>query len=108
GPVLHDARYPSMKFHWFSQVGYPYLAPDFPQAHDSTWVDVPPSVADSRKIGHSYHMFLRLLQHAERAGFDGLAGNEHHQTPFAMTPSPNLMAAALATMTKRAAPLLIG
>ena len=41
-------------------------------------------------------------------GFDGLAVNEHHQTAFAMTPSPNLLAAALASNTKNAAILVIG
>jgi alkanesulfonate monooxygenase SsuD/methylene tetrahydromethanopterin reductase-like flavin-dependent oxidoreductase (luciferase family) len=53
-------------------------------------------------------MFIRLMQHADRVGFDGLAVNEHHQTAFAMTPSPNLLAASLASSTQNAAILVIG
>jgi alkanesulfonate monooxygenase SsuD/methylene tetrahydromethanopterin reductase-like flavin-dependent oxidoreductase (luciferase family) len=55
-----------------------------------------------------YRMFIRLMQHADRMGFDGLAVNEHHQTVFAMTPSPNLLAASLAGSTENAAILVIG
>ena len=33
--------------------------------------------------------------------FDGLTVNEHHQTPLAMTPSPNLLAASLAILAAR-------
>jgi alkanesulfonate monooxygenase SsuD/methylene tetrahydromethanopterin reductase-like flavin-dependent oxidoreductase (luciferase family) len=53
-------------------------------------------------------MFIRLMQQADRDGFDGLAVNEHHQTPFAMTPSPNLLAASVASTTENAAILVIG
>ena len=97
-----------MRFHWFAQVTYPHLGADFPDRFSSTWVDVLPSAADPRKIGETYHMFLRLLRHADAMGFDGLAVNEHHQTPFAMTPSPNLMASVLASSTENAAILVIG
>jgi alkanesulfonate monooxygenase SsuD/methylene tetrahydromethanopterin reductase-like flavin-dependent oxidoreductase (luciferase family) len=48
------------------------------------------------------------MQQADRDGFDGLAVNEHHQTPFAMTPSPNLLAASVASTTENAAVLVIG
>src|SRR5437764_14933617 len=48
------------------------------------------------------------MEHAARAGFDGLSVNEHHQTAFAMTPSPNLLAATLASNTENAAILVIG
>jgi alkanesulfonate monooxygenase SsuD/methylene tetrahydromethanopterin reductase-like flavin-dependent oxidoreductase (luciferase family) len=97
-----------MKFHWFAEVTYPHLGLDFPQRHDSAWVDISPDLADSQRIGETYHMFLRLMQHADTVGFDGLAVNEHHQTAFAMTPSPNLMASALASTTQNAAILVIG
>ena len=97
-----------MKFHWFAEVTYPHLAKDFPQKHHSAWVDPPASLADPLKVGETYKMFIRLMEQADRDGFDGLAVNEHHQTAFAMTPSPNLLAATLASNTQNAAILVIG
>ncbi len=97
-----------MKFHWFAEVTYGDLPADFPQRHDSSWVDIPASLADPRIVGQHYRMFIRLMQQADREGFDGLAVNEHHQTSFAMTPSPNLLAASVASSTENAAILVIG
>jgi alkanesulfonate monooxygenase SsuD/methylene tetrahydromethanopterin reductase-like flavin-dependent oxidoreductase (luciferase family) len=97
-----------MKFHWFAEITYPHLPDDFPDKNRSSWVDPPIAYGDSRKIGESYHMYLRLLQQADRLGWDGLAVNEHHQTPFGMSPSPNLLAAALAVTTENAAIVIIG
>ena len=97
-----------MKFHWFAEVTYPHLPADFPKRYHSAWVDPPPHLMDPVKVGETYRMFIRLMEHADRAGFDGLAVNEHHQTAFAMTPSPNLLAATLASNTERAAILVIG
>ncbi|MGD9934941.1 MAG: LLM class flavin-dependent oxidoreductase [Dehalococcoidia bacterium] len=97
-----------MKFHWFAEVTYPHLPADFPQKHKSAWVDPPVSLMDPTKVGEMYRMFLRLMEQADREGFDGLAVNEHHQTAFAMSPSPNLLAASLAGTTQNAAILVIG
>ncbi len=97
-----------MKFHWFAEVTYGHLEKDFPQKHASAWVDTPHHLADPRKVGETYRMFIRLMEQADRDGFDGLAVNEHHQTAFAMTPSPNLLAATLASNTQNAAILVIG
>lgn len=97
-----------VKFHWFAEVMYGHLPADFPQHHDSGWVDIPAHLGDPRQIGETYRMFIRLMEGADRVGFDGLAVNEHHQTAFAMTPSPNLLAASLATATENAAILVIG
>ena len=36
-------------------------------------------------------MYLRLMQQADRLGSTACSLNEHHQTPFAMSPSPNLL-----------------
>jgi alkanesulfonate monooxygenase SsuD/methylene tetrahydromethanopterin reductase-like flavin-dependent oxidoreductase (luciferase family) len=98
----------SMKFHWFAEAAYPHLPADFRKSGVSSWVDTPARYCDPRKTGAMCEMFVRLLQMADREGFDGLAVNEHHQTPFAMTPSPNLLAAILASTTQRAAILIIG
>ncbi|MDZ7728111.1 MAG: LLM class flavin-dependent oxidoreductase [Dehalococcoidia bacterium] len=97
-----------MKFHWFAEVTYGHLPKDFPEKYHSAWVDPPAHLHDPKKVGETYHMFLNLMEYADKVGFDGLAVNEHHQTAFAMSPSPNLLAAALARNTKNAAILVIG
>jgi Coenzyme F420-dependent N5,N10-methylene tetrahydromethanopterin reductase and related flavin-dependent oxidoreductases len=97
-----------VKFHWFAEVTYDGLPEGFPAPGQGGWVDIPARLADPRRIGENYRMFIRLMQQADRDGFDGLAVNEHHQTPFAMTPSPNLLAASLASSTENAAILVIG
>jgi alkanesulfonate monooxygenase SsuD/methylene tetrahydromethanopterin reductase-like flavin-dependent oxidoreductase (luciferase family) len=96
-----------VKFHWFAEVTYPEI-PEDRSLYPSGWVDAPVRTVDSKAVGATYRMFIRLLQLADAVGFDGLAVNEHHQTPFAMTPSPNLLAASLAGTTERAAILVIG
>ena len=96
-----------MKFHWFAEVTYPNLSMEDVKQHH-TWVDAPASLHDPLKVGETYRMFIRLMELADRCNFDGLAVNEHHQTPFAMSPSPNLLAASLAGTTKNAAILIIG
>src|ERR1700754_149830 len=98
----------SVKFHWFAEVTYDGLPGDFPAPGAGTWVDAPVDLAAPRRGGENYRMFIRLMQQADRDGFDGLAVNEHHQTPFAMTPSPNLLAASVASSTEDAAVLVIG
>ena len=97
-----------MKFHWFAEVTYDGLPDSFPAPGQGAWVDSPVAMADPHRIGANYRSFVRLMQQADREGFDGLAVNEHHQTPFAMTPSPNLLAASLASSTEHAAILVIG
>lgn len=97
-----------MKFHWFAEVTYPHLPDDFADKYPSAWVNPPPHLLDPLKAGDTYRMFLDLMEYADEVGFDGLAVNEHHQTAGAMTPSPNLLAAALAKNTKNAAILVIG
>src|SRR5215467_2840734 len=96
-----------MKFHWFAEVTYPEL-PLEPKPGHSAWVTPDRALMDPLKVGETYRMFIRLMQQADRDGFDGLAVNEHHQTPFACTPSPNLLAASLAGTTNNAAILIIG
>jgi alkanesulfonate monooxygenase SsuD/methylene tetrahydromethanopterin reductase-like flavin-dependent oxidoreductase (luciferase family) len=93
-----------MKFHWFAEATYN----DLPTTVPSISVDMPMNLIDSRRVGDHYRMFIRLMQQADELGWDGLAVNEHHQTGFAMTPSPNLLAASLAGSTKNAAILIIG
>lgn len=97
-----------MRFHWFAQQYYTKLAAEFGDSVRSAWVTPPTASADPEQIGRDYHMYLRLMQGADRLGWDSLLLNEHHQTPHAMTPSPNLMAAVLAATTETAAIALCG
>jgi alkanesulfonate monooxygenase SsuD/methylene tetrahydromethanopterin reductase-like flavin-dependent oxidoreductase (luciferase family) len=97
-----------MRFHWFAEVTYPHLPPDFRERYPSAWVTPPAHLIDPIKMGEMYRMFIRLMQVADQVGFDGLTVNEHHQTPLAVTPSPNLLAASLASSTKNAAITIVG
>lgn len=97
-----------MKFHWFAQQYYTQLPADYGTTVRSSWITAPTSIANSEQIGADYHMYLRLMQFAEKMGWDSLLLNEHHQTSMAMTPSPNLIAAALAATTDTAAIALCG
>src|SRR5579872_1514108 len=49
----------------------------------------------------TYREHLEAWLELERQGFDGIAINEHHATPYGLGNSPNLIAAAIATMTRR-------
>lgn len=97
-----------MKFHWFAEVTYEDLPKDWPPPGKGGWMDSDIALMDPVRMGENYRSFIRLMQQADRLGFDGLAVNEHHQTPFAVTPSPNLLAASLASSTENAAILVIG
>ncbi len=55
-----------------------------------------------------YNRFLDEKVYAEEVGFDALALNEHHSTPFCMGGVMNVEAAILARITNRAKIVLIG
>jgi alkanesulfonate monooxygenase SsuD/methylene tetrahydromethanopterin reductase-like flavin-dependent oxidoreductase (luciferase family) len=97
-----------MRFHWFAQQYHTKLPADYGDTVRSAWVTPPASIADPVQVGEEYHMYLRLMQQADRIGWDSLLLNEHHQTSLAMTPSPNLIAAVLAATTENAAITLCG
>ncbi|HTA00301.1 MAG TPA: LLM class flavin-dependent oxidoreductase [Streptosporangiaceae bacterium] len=97
-----------MKFHWFAQQYYTKLPPNATENVRSAWVTPPTAMADPEQIGRDYKMYLRLMQGADRLGWDGLLLNEHHQTWHAMTPSPNLLASILATTTETSAIAICG
>ena len=97
-----------MKFTWFNLMPWPYLPDDFREKHRSVWVDIPSTLYDPRKGHEVYHTYLDQLEYAESLGFDGIGCNEHHQNGYGLMPSPNLIAAALARRTSRAALCVIG
>ncbi len=55
-----------------------------------------------------YNRYLDEKLFAEEMGFDALALNEHHSTPFCMGSACNVEASILARITKRAKIVLIG
>lgn len=55
-----------------------------------------------------YNRYLDEKLYAEEIGFDALALNEHHSTPFCMGQVTNVEAAILARITKKAKIVLIG
>lgn len=56
----------------------------------------------------TYRNHIAAWQEMERQGFDGIAINEHHCTPFGLGNSPNLMAAALSQLTEKIKILIYG
>ena len=56
---------------------------------------------DSQVAVDTYSNHLEAWVEMERVGFDGIAINEHHSTPFGLNNSPNLLAAAIARLTTR-------
>jgi len=97
-----------MKFHWFHLMPWPYLPDDFQQKHRSVWVDVDYGLFDPVRGHHVYNEYLDELEFAEKCGFDGICCNEHHSNAYGLMPSPNLIAAALARRTERAALVVLG
>ena len=49
----------------------------------------------------TYAEHLEAWVELERQGFDGVAINEHHATPYGLGNSPNLIASAIAQLTSR-------
>ncbi len=56
---------------------------------------------DPKIAARTYAEHLEAWEEIDRLGFDGLAFNEHHTSPYGLMNSPNLMASAAAQRTKR-------
>jgi alkanesulfonate monooxygenase SsuD/methylene tetrahydromethanopterin reductase-like flavin-dependent oxidoreductase (luciferase family) len=97
-----------VKFCWFNLMPWPHLPDDFRQTHRSVWVDIPNRLFDPEEGNRVYHEYMDQLEYADSLGFDGIGVNEHHQNGYGLMPSPNLIAAALARRTSRAAICVIG
>ncbi len=87
---------------------WPHLPSDFRDRAGSVWVDVDSRFFDPVEGHRLYHTYLDQLEYAELVGFDGLIVNEHHQNAVGLMPSPQIMAAALARRTTRAAIVMLG
>ena len=66
------------------------------------------SVFDPRVAVKTYAEHLDAWEEMDRLGYDGIAFNEHHGTPYGLMNSPNLLAASAAQRTKRAKLLIYG
>ena len=97
-----------MKFTWFNLMPWPDLPDDFREKNRSVWVDIPNTLYDPRRGHFVYHEYMDQLEYADALGFDGIGVNEHHQNGYGLMPSPNIIAAALARRTSRAAICVIG
>jgi alkanesulfonate monooxygenase SsuD/methylene tetrahydromethanopterin reductase-like flavin-dependent oxidoreductase (luciferase family) len=97
-----------MKVCFFHLMPYRHLPDDFERRYRSVWVDVPHELHDPAKTHVLYNEYLDELELADRVGFDGVCVNEHHANAYGLMPSPNLMAAALARRTTRAALVVLG
>jgi len=56
---------------------------------------------DPKVAQATYKNHIEAWVEMEKQGFDGIAINEHHGTPFGLGNSPNLMAAALSQLTEK-------
>jgi alkanesulfonate monooxygenase SsuD/methylene tetrahydromethanopterin reductase-like flavin-dependent oxidoreductase (luciferase family) len=97
-----------VKVHAFHLMPYQALPEDFTQRYRSVWVDVPSELFDAAAAHRMYNEYLDTLELADELGFDGICVNEHHANAYGLMPSPNLMAAALARRTSRAALVVLG
>lgn len=68
----------------------------------------PGSMYDRQAGKELYDGCLALDRRADELGFDGIAIGEHHYATNSTLPSPNLIAAALATQTRNAKIVLLG
>jgi alkanesulfonate monooxygenase SsuD/methylene tetrahydromethanopterin reductase-like flavin-dependent oxidoreductase (luciferase family) len=98
-----------LKFHVFHLMPYAYADMDFRAAgYPSLWLVRPHDDFDPEKGAELYARYLDELGLADELGFDGVCVNEHHQTPYSMMPSPDVIAGALTQRTKRAKILILG
>lgn len=56
---------------------------------------------DPKVVAQTYAEHLEAFEEIDRLGYDGIAFNEHHTSPYGLMNSPNLIAAAAAQRTKR-------
>jgi alkanesulfonate monooxygenase SsuD/methylene tetrahydromethanopterin reductase-like flavin-dependent oxidoreductase (luciferase family) len=97
-----------MQYFFFHLMSWPHLPAGFAAEYDSAWVWTPNSLYDPAKGHDLYREYIDTLAYADELGFDGVCVNEHHQTPYGLMPSPNLIAAALIQRTSRCKIAVIG
>jgi alkanesulfonate monooxygenase SsuD/methylene tetrahydromethanopterin reductase-like flavin-dependent oxidoreductase (luciferase family) len=88
-----------LEFYLFSLMPYPHIPPG--EELDSAWITLSNAHYDPVAGHRLYQEYLDQMVFAEQLGYDGVLVNEHHQTPYAVQPAPNLWAAYLAARTSR-------
>src|SRR5262249_38983374 len=111
-PFSHSAtarqRSLPMKVNWFHLMPYRWLPDNFRERYHGVWVDLPNALYDPER-GHTLsNEYLDMLEYPDQMGFDSVGANENHQNGSGTTPSPSLMAAALARGTSNAMILVLG
>ena len=84
----------------FHLMPYPPLGDEVYDKYDSAWITFPNTYFDPTVAHDTYQRYLDELELCDALGFDGIAVNEHHQTPYCMMPSPIVTASALARRVK--------
>jgi len=96
-----------MQIAYFTERPYRGLSED-EVLRQGTFFGMPNSRFDRSLASEDFNQYLNQSQYAEEAGFDGVALNEHHGTPFCMGAVVNMEAAVLARITERVKIYLIG
>ncbi|MBP1933276.1 LLM class flavin-dependent oxidoreductase [Ammoniphilus resinae] len=97
-----------MRFFFHHLMAWPYVTEEMVNKYDAAWVTFPNKHYDPEKGVKLYERYLSELEYAEKIGFDGVCVNEHHQTAYGTMPSPNIMAAALASRTSKVKIAVLG
>lgn len=96
-----------MKVGYFTERPYRWV-PEEEVFKNHAFFAVPNKFFDRDKAADDYNYFLDEACYAEELGFDAVALNEHHGTPFCMGGVMNVEAAILARITKKVKIVLVG
>ena len=66
----------------FHLMPYPPIPGDPYDKYDSAWITFPNTYFDPKVAHATYQRYLDELELCDALGFDGIAVNEHHQTPY--------------------------
>src|SRR3974390_1057092 len=84
-----------MKIYGFHLMPYQGLPADHLESTDSSWVTLSNAAFDPAR-GHAlFQRYIGELIAYDRAGLDGVCVNEHHQSPYGLMPSPDVIAGIL-------------
>lgn len=96
-----------MKIGYFTERPYRWV-PEEAVFKNHAFFAVSNKYFDREKGADDYNYFLDEACYAEELGFDAVALNEHHGTPFCMGGVMNVEAAILARITKKVKIVLVG
>jgi alkanesulfonate monooxygenase SsuD/methylene tetrahydromethanopterin reductase-like flavin-dependent oxidoreductase (luciferase family) len=78
-----------------------------PEGRPAYW-PVPPRLFDRQRGQQTLDGVLEMAACADELGFDWISCAEHHYSPFSMSPTPMVFAAAIAQVAKRARIAVLG